>query len=267
MPCVAICCPPEIDHAWNFKSPEDCAACKTPCCSPEFQAFIRKWAFSDGADHYHNDPKAISVTGLLGCLRKAYYDYTTHYAETYLALAARAWGHARHWLLEVDDGCSEIHLQRDLGDGLILHGTADRFKPDEYIKDHKPSSGLRKGYELKDAVQVNIYNWMPDDEHELTRQLWVLYQSNKGESAQKVQRLDGVGPVAADRARALRAALDAEDPALLSPDEAVGNLVKLIPDEVEFRIINRTTKPACNWCQHANRCAVENAVKEGGGNG
>jgi hypothetical protein len=283
MPCIGFHCP---GKPWLWKDISGCEACEDRCLSIETLRMIWQVEFIDGADHYHNDPKAISVTETMGCLRRAYYDRNEDYAEAPPALLARVDGTNVHSAYERanNDGMSEVELSLDLGGGYSLRGTADRIT-DDYVADYKTMSGVRKTYDEKNAVQLTIYDEMAkgrfvtcdacDGEggsgaHPLElcskcggdgqfyidepgRKLLVIQRSHGKEKIHEVHRVEGALSRATVRAKAL---ID-----VLEVSHLIGKFAADIPPEGRDMKVGFRGNVACDYCPHRDTCdAAEDAA-------
>jgi len=244
MPCIGFHCP---GKPWLWKDIAGCEACEDRCLSIETLRMIWQVEFIDGADHYHNDPKAISVTETMGCLRRAYYDRNEDYAEAPPALLARVDGTNVHSAYERanNDGMSEVELSLDLGDGYSLRGTADRIT-DDYVADYKTMSGVRKTYDEKNAVQLSIYDEMAGGG---PRQLLVIQRSHGKEKIHEVHRVDGALSRATVRAQAL---ID-----VLEGSRLIGRFAADIPPEGQDMKVGFRGNVACDYCPHRDTCDAE----------
>jgi hypothetical protein len=246
MPCTSFHCP---DNEFLARNIDDCEACDHKCLSIETLRLIWKTEFIDGADHYHNDPKVVSVTETMGCLRRAYYDRSEDYTEAPASMLARVDGTNVHSAYERanNDGNSEVALSMDLGAGYSLKGTADRLT-NEYVADYKTMQGVRKTYDENNAIQLSIYDEMAGGPE---RELIVIQRSHGKEQRHYVHRVEGALDKAVARAHELINAIDEGDVSMLSP-------------EGRDRNVGFTGKPMCNWCPHFDVCDAveEKAVNE-----
>ena len=201
-----------------------------------------KVEFVDAADHYHEDPKSISVTETMGCLRRAYYDRALKYAVEPETLKARVWGTIIHEAREKanPDGHSEVRLSVDLGNGYTLDGTADRLT-DDYVLDYKTMDNPRKTYDVDNATQLSIYDEMAGGE---PRSLQVLQDGRRKEQVHEVHRVDNALEAAKERALEIIDAVEAKCPTMLAR-EGAQTMMKF------------TKKPMCNWCPHFETCEVD----------
>jgi len=150
---------PDNPWVWCGESLSACEACDHKCEPIEQVRFA--WAYGvkgDDEDHYHHDPRTISVTETLNCPRKSVLMRLVDYAESPRALAARAHGTAIHKAYEAcnKDGCSEVRLSRPLSHGYTLGGQSDRIAGNE-VKDYKSMDSFRKTLDVQHEDQLSIY--------------------------------------------------------------------------------------------------------------
>ena len=208
---------PDNPWVWCGTSLSACEACDHQCEPLEQLRFV--WAYGvngDDPDHYHNDPKSISVTETLNCPRKSVLMRLMDYAESPSALAARAHGTAIHKAYEAcqKDGHSEVTLSLPLSRGYTLRGTADRLLDDGCVKDFKNMDSFRKTLDVQHEDQLSIYGDMGVS---VTARLVLSQVTRKG-----VQEMDATYnpealPTCIARAEQMIDALESGDASILPP--------------------------------------------------
>lgn len=154
MPPKAFQCPHDSD---SWATLEDCQACRTRCAPMPLMRAL--WQDEIEDDGYHADPKVISVTQVLGCIRKAYLTATLEFAEEPLRFLARWIGSTIHARLErtaVASEKTETTYRMDLGDGFSFAGTVDH-EDAEAIRDWKFTSYVPKEPRPDNVRQLQIY--------------------------------------------------------------------------------------------------------------
>ena len=238
MPLVGFQCP---DNQFAVKQIADCEKCENRCLPIEIVRWIWDTEMVRDKDHYHNDPKVLSVTETMrgSCLRKAYFNRTVDYTETPQSLMARSSGTGVHKRLEQanDDGYSEVALSYDLGGGYTLKGTADRLTAD-YIGDYKTVDAVRKTYDLSNAEQLSIYRDMAGG---VDRELVIWQVARKKVATHVVHYVEDAFGECLDRCGLLIDTLASGQPEML-PTE--GKNIKF------FKMT------ACDFCSHVDECAA-----------
>ncbi len=158
MPLVGFKCE---QAPWAFATIEACEKC-TKRCLPSIEVLRALWAENFEDDHpYHSDPKVVSLTTALGCLRKAFYDRTIDYGEAPEKLMARTTGTVLHrWLEEKSPQGAEVVHEMDLSRGYKLMATADVEHPG-IVRDFKtvdrPTKTLGGAVFEDDGEKVHNY--------------------------------------------------------------------------------------------------------------
>ncbi len=244
MPLVSFHCP---DQPLNWKDINDCRGCLKRCLPlPLLKALWQDEVIGD-KNHYHNDPKSISVTTTQGCLLKSFLEKTEDYAEDPKRLVARWSGTKLHKAIEdhnpySDDGEAEVRVQRDLSRGYKLDGSVDWVDGDGNVCDWKTVQSQRKTYDEKHAEQLQIYQEMVDADggHMMVsgnNYVWQL--DRKGVAVHKTHAVPDAMTRCVVRAESLIEALESKDGSLL-PRE--GKSVKFF----------RST--LCDFCQFVDEC-------------
>jgi hypothetical protein len=171
---------------------EQCLACAATWGNPCSMTYPVLRSIKDDADRGHHFP---SVSGLTGCLRKAWLEQTTDFYEYPSSRMALLIGTYVHHLLETatfDSSVPEIPLQYTTKDGITVYGTADLYVPKiKLLQDWKTAKDIyinRVPYG-KHEIQVNLYAFMLEhNELEVkgeVEQLQVVYISKVGPDTKK----------------------------------------------------------------------------------
>ncbi len=127
MPLRGFRCPHDPD---SWATLDTCTTCPARCAP--LQVARALWQDEVEDDGYHNDPKVISVTQTLGCIRKGFLTAEHEYVEEIAAMLARWVGTLVHARLEKAAGPDdqvEKTFTIDLGDGFSFSGTVDLIEP------------------------------------------------------------------------------------------------------------------------------------------
>lgn len=203
----------DFPTVWCGTSLSACEACEDRCKPIEQVRLAWRYGVTD-PDHYHADPKVISVTETLLCLRKPVLERMVDYAESVEALAPRSTGTAMHVAYQDanDDGASEVGLAESLSRGYLLRGTADRLTG-EYVMDYKSMDSFRKTVDRQHEEQLSIYAQMAGG----GRKLLLAQMTRKGLNIMEVEEIDGALDNCIQRAEQIIDALEAGDPSLVPP--------------------------------------------------
>jgi len=236
---------PDSPLAW--KDIDDCRDCSNRCLPlPLLKALWQDEVVGD-PEHYHNNPKSISVTTTQGCLLKAYLERTNDYAEQPGKLVARWSGTKLHKAIEDAnqdgiDGEAEVRVQRDLSRGYVLDGCVDWVNCNGDVCDWKTVQSQRRTYDEKHAEQLQIYHDMIDMDRGvnlLAGDNYVWQLDRKGVAVHKTHTMPEAMDRCIVRAESLVEALESNDGSIL-PREGLG--VKF------FRMT------LCDFCNFKDEC-------------
>lgn len=159
MPLSAFRCPHDPD---SWSTLKDCSACPNRCAPmPVLRAI---WDTNIDEGHYHADPKVISVTQTLGCIRKGFLTAVHQYTEAPVDLVSRFIGTAVHAQIErsaegVKGERAETVFRSDLGDGFSFAGSCDHISQ-VAVTDFKVTSYVPAKIKPEHEEQAQIYRAM-----------------------------------------------------------------------------------------------------------
>ena len=236
---------------WSLATIKDCEKCSKPCMPIEVLRAL--WIENFETPHeYHSDPKVVSLTTSIGCLRKAYYDRTQDYGEVPQKLMARATGTVLHrWLEEKSPEGAEVVYDYLLSRGYMFKATADVSTPG-VVKDYKtvdrPTKTLGGAvFHHEDGTKVHQHCYqlsaiadmmelvLGDDVGELS----IIQVSRKDAVTHDAYRVPGALNYCVERAELLIDALEAGS-------------VKALPRDGESIRFYRSTM--CGFCPFAGEC-------------
>ncbi len=150
----AFKCPHEED---SWATLETCERCPVKCAPIQLMRAV--WEDSVLDDGYHADPKAISVTQTLGCIRKGFLTAANDYPETLERLLAMWIGSTIHTRLEAAGGLDdqvEETFSVDMEDGYTFKGSVDLID-NRAITDWKSTGNVPMKPRPDNIRQLHIY--------------------------------------------------------------------------------------------------------------
>lgn len=249
MPLTSFHCP---DNPFRLADMAACEACEDRCTPIEVVRLVWRVMFEDDRDHYHHDPKVISVTEAMSgaCLRRAWYNRHRDYAETPQRLLSRTQGTLLHRELEKanNDTFSEVVVSCTLTRGYTLAGTSDRLSSN-WVWDFKKSKTARKTADYRQMRQVNIYGQMQARAGgALPQEMGIIFIAHDAVNVVEAEEM----PEALD---------DCLERCEVLIDRLEDGRVELLPRE-GLEIKNFRT-PICTNCPHLDECEATPEVDDG----
>ena len=228
MPLVGFTC---SDSPWTRATIADCEKCKNRCID-SIEVLRALWHENFEIDHpYHSDPKVVSLTTAIGCLRKAYYERTQDYTEEPQKLMARTTGTVIHrWLEHCSPEGAEVVFEHPLSGGYKFMATADVSLPG-IVRDFKtcdrPTKTLGGGVmEMDDGQKIHINAMQLSALADLkeangedpVEELSIIQVSRRAIAKHDAYRVSGALQDALERAEVLLSALNGASPFALKLD-------------------------------------------------